>query len=38
MEFVIMDLEEDIDIPLILGPPFMLAAKLLWTWGMETWR
>ena len=41
VDFMIMDIEVDSDIPLMLGRPFMLTAIekcQLWTWGMTTWR
>jgi len=33
MDFVIMDIEEDPNIPLILGRPFMLTAKCVVVMG-----
>ena len=35
MDFVIMDIEEDSDIPLILGRPFMLTAKYIVDMGND---
>ncbi|XP_028236976.1 uncharacterized protein LOC114416311 [Glycine soja] len=35
MDFVIMDIKKDTEIPLILGRPFMLTANWWWIWGME---
>ena len=35
VDFVIMDIEEDYDIPLILGRPFMLTAKYIVDMGND---
>ena len=37
VDFVIMNIE-DVEIPMILGRPFMLTAKCVVEWGKETWR
>ena len=29
VDFVVMDIEEDVDVPVILGRPFMITAKVI---------
>ena len=38
VDFVIMDIEEDVEIPLILGRPFMLTANCVVDIGNGNWK